>query len=497
MNSENSDGCMPKRIIAKARGRRSLLMSGGGLAAVLVAGVVILPTVGFVSAAPAKTETRPNIIFILADDLGWKDVGYHGSDIKTPNIDALAQTGARLEQFYAMPMCTPTRAAFLTGRYPLRYGLQTAVIPSAGKYGLATDEVSLPQALKKAGYQTAIVGKWHLGHADRKYWPSQRGFDYSYGPLIGEIDHFTHKSHGVVDWYRNNKRVNEPGYDTQLFGADAVRLINEHDTKSPFFLYLAFTAPHTPYQAPQSYLDKYKGIADPLRRAYAAQITAMDDEIGKVIEALKKRKTLDNTLIVFVSDNGGTRSNLFVGEGEIKGELPPNNGPYRDGKGSVYEGGTRVVALANWPGRIKPGVVNGMMHVVDMYPTISNLAGSQLGTNKPLDGVDVWPTISEGKPSPRQEIVYNVEPYRAAVRAGNWKLVWTTLLPAKIELFDLAKDPNESTNLAEQNPDKVKALQARIIELARQAKSPLFLLELVRLGLSHAPEFPDLGGTLD
>ena len=259
----------------------------------------------------------------------------------------------------------------MTGRYPLRYGLQMAVIPSAGRYGLATDEFLLPQALKQAGYQTAIVGKWHLGHVDRKYWPSQRGFDYSYGPLIGEIDHFKHTSHGVTDWYRDNKLVKEPGYDTQLFGDDAVRLINAHDTKSPLFLYLAFTAPHTPYQAPQSYLDRYKGIADPLRRTYAAQVTAMDDQIGRVIEALKKRKILDNTLVFFVSDNGGTRSNLFVGEGQVKGELPPDNGPYRDGKGSVYEGGTRVVALANWPGRIKPEVVNGMMHIVDIYPTLA------------------------------------------------------------------------------------------------------------------------------
>jgi arylsulfatase A-like enzyme len=241
----------------------------------------------------------------------------------------------------------------------------------------------------------------------------------------------------------------------------------------------------------------YKGIADPLRRAYAAQITAMDDEIGKVIGALENRNMRDNTLIVFVSDNGGTRSNLFVGEAEVKGELPPSNGPYRDGKGSVYEGGTRVVALANWPGRIKPGIVNDMMHIVDMYPTFAGLAGAQPGRSKPLDGVDFWSTLSEGKPGPRNEMVYNVEPYRAGVRKGNWKLVWTTLLPPRIELFDLSNDPSESTNLADQNPDKVKELQAWIIDLAKQAAPPLFLLELVRLGLSHEPEFPDLGGTLD
>jgi arylsulfatase A-like enzyme len=477
--------------------RRDVLLKSGALTVMGIAGSVGTSALGLASATLAAAETKPNIVFILADDLGWKDVGYRGSDIKTPNIDKLAESGARLEQFYVQPMCTPTRAALMTGRYPLRYGLQTAVIPSAGRYGLATDEWLLPQALKEAGYQTAIVGKWHLGHFDQKYWPSQRGFDYSYGPLIGEIDHFKHESHGVTDWYRNNKLVKEPGYDSELFGADAVRVINSHDTKSPLFLYLAFTAPHTPYQAPQNYLDMYKDIADPSRRAYAAQITAMDDQIGKVVGALEQRKMRDNTLIFFVSDNGGTRSSLFVGEAAVKGELPPNNGPYRDGKGSVYEGGTRVVALANWPGRIKPGTVDGMMHIVDIYPSLTALAGTQLGKNKPLDGLDVWPAISEGKPSPREDMVYNVEPYRAGVRKGDWKLVWTTLLPMQVELFDLSKDPSETTNLADQYPDKVKELQAWAVDLSKQAVPPLFLMELIRLGLSHAPQFPDLGGTFD
>src|SRR5436190_16235568 len=189
-----------KRVAGEHLSRRDVLMTGTALAATgLVAAIGLPAATGLGSAAAAEQPAKPNIVFILADDLGWKDVGYHGSDIKTPNIDKLAATGARLEEFYVQPMCTPTRAAFMTGRYPLRYGLQTAVIPSAGRYGLATDEFLLPQLLKDAGYQTAIVGKWHLGHADEKYWPSQRGFDSSYGPLIGEIDHFKHSSHGVKD----------------------------------------------------------------------------------------------------------------------------------------------------------------------------------------------------------------------------------------------------------------------------------------------------------
>ena len=198
MNSED----MPERMTDSGTGRRGALMSFA-VVTVWVAMTVGSWVVGLT--APVMAQTKPNIVFILTDDLGWKDVGYHGSDIKTPNIDQLAKAGVRLEDFYTQQICTPTRAALMTGRYPLRYGLQMAVIPSAGKYGLATDEWVLPQMLKQAGYQTAIVGKWHLGHIERKYWPRQRGFDYSYGPLIGEIDHFTHKSHGVVDWYRNNK----------------------------------------------------------------------------------------------------------------------------------------------------------------------------------------------------------------------------------------------------------------------------------------------------
>ena len=432
-----------------------------------------------VSAAPTPPP-RPHIVYILADDLGWKDVGFHGSDIRTPNIDRLAQDGARLEQFYAQPMCTPSRAALMTGRYPHRYGLQTVVILSNSKYGLATDERLLPQALQEAGYETAIVGKWHLGHADRKYWPRQRGFDHQYGPLLGEIDYFTHSAHGTRDWFRDNRPVKEEGYVTDLIGKDAVELIEKHDSKKPLFLYLTFTAPHAPYQAPQKHLDRYKDITDPSRRAYAAMITAMDEQIGHVVKALEARGMRDRTLIVFQSDNGGPRSAQFTGEVDMsKATIPADNGPYRDGKGMLYEGGTRVVALANWPGHIEAGsTVDTPIHIVDMFPTlVGRLAGASVLKGKALDGMDVWDTIAEGKPSPRHEVIYDIEPFRAAVRKGDWKLVWRTALPSKVELFNLAQDPGEKNDLSSKHPEKVTELQLLAEAQARGAVAPLLLQE--------------------
>jgi arylsulfatase A-like enzyme len=472
--------------------RRDLL---SGSSAVAAASLVPAALTSATPVMAQPTTPRPHIIYIVADDLGWGDVGFHGSDIKTPNLDKLAQEGARLEQFYVQPMCTPTRAALLTGRYPCRYGLQTLVIPTPSTYGLPTDERLLPQALKEAGYKTVMVGKWHLGHADRKFWPRQRGFDYHYGSMVGEVDYFTHSSANVRDWYRNDQPIKEEGYVTQLWGKDAVAQIVDHDPKTPLFLYLAFTAPHSPYQAPKEYLDKYETIEDPTRRAYAAMITAMDDEIGKVVAALDNKKMRENTLIVFMSDNGGNRTALLAGDSDVsKLKLPADNGPYRGGKGTLYEGGCRVAALANWPGRIKPGDLKEIMHVVDMFPTLAGLAGASLTKGKPLDGIDVWSTLSEGKPSPRTEVVYNIEPFRGGVRQGDWKLIWRTPLPSAIELYNIAQDPVEKTNLADSNPQIVAELQKRIEQLAKESAKSLFLVYAFAAvkGASHgAPALPD------
>ena len=451
---------------------------------------------------PARAaDNKPNIIHIVADDLGWKDVGFNGCvDIKTPNIDKLAASGAKFSQVYVQPMCTPTRAALMTGRYPFRYGLQTMVIPAPASYGLDTTEWLMPQCLKEAGYQTAIIGKWHLGHADKKYWPKQRGFDYQYGAMIGELDYFTHDEHGVLDWFRDNKPVKEEGYTTTLLGKDAAKLIQKHDTSKPLYLYLTFNAPHTPYQAPKEYIDRYKNIADPTRRIYAGMVACLDDEIGRVVAALDKKGIRDNTLILFHSDNGGTKNKMFTGQmaDVSKINLPCDNGPYREGKGTLYEGATRVCALANWPGHIKAGsTVDGMIHAVDIYPTLAALAGASTAKCKPLDGMDVWQTISEGKPSPRTEIVYNVEPFRGAVRQGDWKLIWRTLLPTSVDLYNLAEDPYEKNNLAAVYPDKVAAMQQRLEALAKEAAKPLALIYIggltMKAGEPHMPTEEDFG----
>lgn len=450
----------------------------------LTALAVLLGT-GFASAA---ADTKPNIIHIVADDLGWKDVGFNGAtDIKTPNLDSLAAEGAKLTQFYVQPMCTPTRACLMTGRYPFRYGLQTAVIPSVSTYGLDTTEWLMPQCLKEAGYKTAIIGKWHLGHGDKKYWPKQRGFDYQYGAMIGELDYFTHQEHGVTDWYRDNEVVEEEGYTTNLIGNDAVKLIEEHDKSTPLYLYLTFNAPHTPYQAPKEYEDRFASIEDPTRRTYAAMVACLDDEVGRVVKALKKRKMRENTLILFHSDNGGTKNAMFAGvmADVSKITIPCDNGPYRDGKGSLFEGATRVCAFANWPGKIKPQVVDGIIHAVDIFPTLASLAGASTAKSKPLDGVNIWNTMAKGEASPRTEIVYNIEPFRGALRQGDWKLIWRTMLPSSVDLYNLAEDPSETTNLAAQHPDKVAAFQQRLDVLAKESAKPLFLVDQFKVVMTN------------
>ncbi len=417
-----------------------------------------------------SSKDRPNIVFILVDDLGWKDVGYHGGDIKTPNIDKLASEGTRLEQFYVQPVCSPTRSSLMTGRYPIRYGLQVGVVRPWAQYGLPLEERTLAQALKEAGYTTAICGKWHLGHLSPQYLPTSRGFDHQYGHYNGALDYFTHIRDGGLDWHRDDQPLREEGYTTNLIANESVRLIQEHEFSQPLFLYVPFNAPHSPFQAPQSYIDMYTHIKERNRRIYAAMVTCMDDAIGQIVSALDERGVRDNTLIVFCSDNGGTGT-------------AGNNSPLRDHKAQLYEGGVRVPAFSVWPGVVKAGtVINEPIHIVDMYPTLLKLAGANLEQALPIDGKDVWPTIVEGAPSPHEEILLNSTLANGAIRRGDWKLVCNGSIGANnagqpvdekvFELFRLSEDPYESNNLMEKYPQKFQELKQRLEAYAMQADKP-------------------------
>jgi arylsulfatase A-like enzyme len=365
----------------------------------------------------------------------------------------------------------------------MRYGLQTLVIFPSHTYGLPVDERTLPQALKEAGYDTYMVGKWHLGHADKKFWPQNRGFDHFYGNVMGEVDYFTKERGGVIDWQRNGHFLKEKGYYTDLIGDEAVKLIEGHDPAKPFFLYFASLAPHAPYQAPNGDQDKYKSIADANRRTYSAMIDALDGQIGRIIDALEKKKLREDTIILFATDNGGPTKGLFAtgarseeerthqeGGLSMSAKPPPSNAPFRGGKGELHEGGVRVVAFANWPSRLSPRVVDTPLHMVDVMPTLLALAGAKSDPARPLDGRDMWRTLAEGAPSPNEDILINVEAFRGAVRKGDWKLVKVALLPGRTELFNLRSDPGETNNVAEQNPEIVRGLEARLIAYASQQK---------------------------
>jgi arylsulfatase A-like enzyme len=425
---------------------------------------------------PALAAARPpNIVFLLADDLGREDCGFMGGkEIKTPHIDKLASAGARLDAFYVQPLCSPTRAALMTGRYPMRHGLQVDVVRPFAQYGLPLDERTLPQALKDAGYATAIVGKWHLGHFAPEYLPTRRGFDHQYGLYNGQIDYFTHIRDGGLDWHRNDKACRDEGYTTHLIAKEAAAFIAEH-AKKPFFLYVPFNAVHEPLQVPAEYMKPYASLKA-RRQKYAGMVAAMDEAVGKIVEAVDRAGLRQNTLFVFSSDNGGPEPGVVT-----------DNGKYRDGKWSLYEGGVRVAACAAWDGHIKPGsTVSEPLHIVDWYPTLVKLCGGKNEQKLPLDGLDIWPTLTEGKRSPHDAILLNTTPNTGAIRAGDWKVIVSIGVDSRdggggtaktfdrevIELFNLKDDPYEKTNLADRNPDKAKELKGVLARYAKQAVPP-------------------------
>ncbi len=432
--------------------------------------LISLPLAGIIAFSAGSSEKlksksqpsdKPNIILIIPDDLGWNDVGYHGSEIKTPNIDKLAESGLRLNQYYVMPTCTPTRVSLMTGKYPSRYGI------TGPDYGEVIDlgDPTLASILSKNEYHTAIAGKWHLGSPP--YTPLKYGFQSSYGYFDGQIDPYTHEYKTETElterrsWHRNDEYLEEEGHVTDLLTKEAIRIIEGNQDK-PFFLYLAHHVPHYPLDEPDEYFSVYDDVEMfPSRKLFAASITHMDNGIGKIIDALERTNQLKNTLIIFASDNGGQHS--WHSETEYHGkyankphDVLGNNFPLRGWKTELYEGGIRVPAFVNWPGKIKPGISNNPVHVSDWLPTLCNILGYQENIrNLDIDGINIWPFLT-GK----QTILNNRQMYwktgtTYAVREGNWKLL-VHRNSNETELFNLERDFREKRNLSNDNPEITK-----------------------------------------
>ncbi|MXX73770.1 MAG: sulfatase-like hydrolase/transferase [Holophagales bacterium] len=419
---------------------------------------LVLLAAPHVVGAQDETPARPNIVLFLSDDMGWGQPGFNGgTEVETPNMDRIADEGVKLTQFYVSPRCSPSRAALLTGRYPWKNGMMER--PNRETFGMLTDERTLGDALQEAGYATWIVGKWHLGHWQDVHLPLQRGFDHHYGHYASSIDSFTHIRAGGLDWHRNGRPVVESGYSTFLLAEEAVRLIERHDGRRPFFLYVPFNAVHNPNDAPAEYVDPYRHLDNPRQRG---QLKAMDVGIGQVLTALENKGVLDHTLVIFLNDNGGTQSAGW-------------NPPYRQKKSSYYEGGVRVPAVMRWPSRIGAGSESdAMLHAVDLFPTLAELAGADSDAGLPLDGTDAWAAIAEGAESPRTEIVYALD----VIRIGAWKLIEENAAFADdreehpAELYNIEDDPYEETDLAASMTAKVAELRERLAYHADFERDP-------------------------
>jgi arylsulfatase B len=425
----------------------------------------ILPVLN-TSAVVVAEQQKPNIIIILADDLGWGDVGFHGSRIRTLNIDRLAETGIKLTRFYVAPICSPTRAGLLTGMYPNRFGIRENVIPPWRDYGLGPSNTIIPEFLKEHGYRNrAIIGKWHLGHSRPEYYPMNNGFTHFYGHLNGAIDYFTHERDGELDWHNDYESSYDKGYATDLIAAESVRCIKEYSQNGPFFLYVAFNAPHTPLQAKTEDLKTYgydetkpsfsnkkgkaaEGQGNTREQTYSAMVSCMDSGIGTILQTLKELNLEENTLILFMSDNGAD-------EGSGGGSSGPLNGH----KFLEYDGGVRSPAIIRWPSGFKnQKEVAQLTGFVDVFPTICEIVAPESKSPAHFDGISIQKVL-EGK---EEHIDRSFYLGCGALIENDWKIIRTGQNP-KIKLngdvlFNLVNDPNEQTDLSEKHPEITKRL---------------------------------------
>jgi arylsulfatase A-like enzyme len=422
-----------------------------------------------VSPAPAAgapaPATRPNVIFIVADDLGYADVGAQGidPDVKTPNIDALAKAGARFTSAYvSSPVCSPSRAGLLTGRYQERFGHELNPIDEE-KFGLPLDQVTLADVFKRAGYATGAIGKWHLGHRP-EYRPMRRGFDEFFG-FLGGAHRYANPSGTDGPEYNTLRRGDEPvpdekGYLTDVLTREAVSSIDRH-RQQPFFLYVPYNAVHSPMQAPPKYRKGLEGITDKKRQTSLAMLAALDQGVGRIMSGVEEAGLAANTLIVFLSDNGGPTP-----------ENASSNAPLRGFKGTVWEGGIRIPMIIRWPGRVRANqVLEQPVISLDLFPTALSAAGAQPPDNVKLDGVDLLPWL-EGKRSdaPHDALYWRFTP-QWAVREGNFKLL-RSLASEEPQLFDLSADLAEKRDLASEKPDVVKRLREKYDAWSAQLMPP-------------------------
>ncbi len=391
-----------------------------------------------------REKTKVNVLVLFVDDLGSGDLGMHGGVSRTPNIDRFATEGVELKRYYGYPLCSPSRAALLTGQMPRRFGIAYAL--GARDPGLPADLPTLPRTLRSAGYQTWLVGKWHLGTASP---PLKSGFDHFYGFEGPEVDYYKHTNRrGDVDWQRNGQTVNEPGYSTFLLANEAVRLIDERKTQAPFYLQVAFNAPHFPLSAPDAYLAKYSELSND-QALRAAVVDALDEAVGRVLRAIDDHGLTKNTLVIFMSDNGADQSG--------------RNAPFRSGKGSVYEGGIRVPCIMRWPGQLEPGTTSQQVtSAQDLYPTIATAVGVSLEPDQKFDGNNVWPGLRDAKPQDRGPFI--IAGSDMAIFDGDWKLVQT--LDGRVSLFNLKMDPREATNVWAANVEVGQRMQRLLAESA-------------------------------
>lgn len=434
-----------------------------------VIGVFTLPIfkLGHELRAAETKPPKPNIIVILADDLGYGDLGCHGcKDIPTPNIDSIAKNGVRATNGYAScSVCSPTRAGLMTGRYQQRFGHEgnPPFKNQPRNAGLPVTEVTLADRLKKEGYVTGVIGKWHLGIHEH-FHPQKRGFDEFFGFLDG--GHFYINTEKAKEKEKNNpilrgtKKVDEKEYLTDAFGREAAAFIERHK-KKPFFLYMPFNAVHSPNEATKKYLDRFPDLKKG-RQISAAMLSALDDAVGVILKKVRDAGLEENTIIFFLSDNGGSQT-----------YSASTNTPLRGQKAQLYEGGIRVPFLVQWKGHLPAGTTYDKPVIsLDILPTAVALAGGKLPADDKIDGVNLIPYLTSENRGTPHDVLYWREGKNFAIRKGKWKMVRIPDEP--VQLFDLDKDIGESKNLADGNADVVKELQADLQKWNAELKKPLW-----------------------